>query len=123
MNDRLVSLEVAKLLKEKGFDEVWCNHIYCIGYNTIPEDNELLECDWRNNVKGQFHLALAPTQSLAQKWLREKHEIYLAVLSNNENAHRYVFGEGINSERYAVWYKTYEEALEEGLRVGLNLIE
>lgn len=58
-----------------------------------------------------------------QKWLREKHEIYLAVLSNNENAHRYVFGEGINSKRYATWYKTYEEALEEGLKQGLMLIK
>ena len=131
MKEELVSFETAKLLKEKGFDEVWCNHIYCIGYNTIPEDNELLECDWRNNVKGQFHLALAPTQSLAQKWLREKHnihvEIYKIPVTNEGNMYgcyvcRWIDRIQSNSI-YESYFKTYEEALEEGLRQGLKLLK
>lgn len=124
MKEELVSFETAKLLKEKGFDEVWCNHIYCIGYNTIPEDNGLLECDWRNNVKGQFHLALAPTQSLAQKWLREKHNIDIIITSA-------ILGYGyLIYNRYPPKniannkvFQSYEDALEEGLKEGLNLIE
>ena len=127
MKEELVSFETAKLLKEKGFDEVWCNHIYCIGYNTIPEDNELLECDWRNNVKGQFHLALAPTQSLAQKWLREKHSIHVE-LYRNASGWGWILtttntGSTLLEINNDIFFDTYEEALEEGLKESLNLIE
>ena len=127
MKEELVSFETAKLLKEKGFDEVWCNHIYCIGYNTIPEDNELLECDWRNNVKGQFHLALAPTQSLAQKWLREKHNIHVEIY-RNASGWGWILtttntGSTLLEINNDIFFDTYEEALEEGLKEGLNLIE
>ena len=127
MKEELVSFETAKLLKEKGFDEVWCNHIYCIGYNTIPEDNELLECDWRNNVKGQFHLALAPTQSLAQKWLREKHNIHVEIY-RNASGWGWILtttntGSTLLEINNDIFFDTYEEALEEGLKEGLNLIK
>jgi hypothetical protein len=128
MKEQIVSFETAKLAKEKGFDKVWCNNIYCVGFNDLPEDKEIIECDLRNNVDGQFHLALAPTQSLLQRWLREKHKIHIdlwyndltnkwrceclyllplmAVLSVNCNEH-----------------PTYEEALEEGLYQALKLIK
>lgn len=57
-----------------------------------------------------------------QKWLREKHEIYLSVVSTNKTAHRYFFNEDYDTI-YPIWYKSYEEALEEGLKEGLKLIE
>ena len=107
--------------------EVWCNHIYCIEYNTIPEDNELLECDWRNNVKGQFHLALAPAQSLAQKWLREKHNIHVEIY-RNASGWGWILtttntGSTLLEINNDIFFDTYEEALEEGLKEGLKLIE
>lgn len=122
MKEELVSFETSKLLKEKGFDEVWCNHIYCIGYNTIPEDNELLECDWRNNVKGQFHLALAPTQALAQKWLREKHSIHIAIMPAiiPSNEIKYYVYRGKKSWDWSELYNTYEEATEAALLYALK---
>lgn len=145
MKEELVSFETAKLLKEKGFDKVWCNYMYCIGYNTISEDNELLECDWRNNVKGQFHLALAPAQSLAQKWLREKHNIDISIIPNyahyknggltGQKTYRlgiYYAENGLidcffirppDDKDLFIEYNIYEEALEEGLKQGLMLIK
>jgi hypothetical protein len=57
-----------------------------------------------------------------QKWLREKHEIYLAVVSINKQSHRYFYEEDCESI-WPIWYKTYEEALEVGLYESLELIK
>lgn len=62
------SYEVAKLLKEKGFD-IPCRQAYFNGslvdYTIYGFcDGELLDC---------------PSQSLALKWLREVHKIHIAV--------------------------------------------
>lgn len=132
MEEKLISFDTAKLAKEKGFDEVWCNYMYCIGYNTMEPDYDVIECDWRNNVKGQFHLALAPTQSLLQKWLREKHNIHVTIHNIDS---RILNGEYMFIINYDFimsfdknlkpkqLFETYEEALEEGLMAGLNLIK
>ena len=57
MTDTLVSFAAAILAKEKGFNEP-CSHRYNVG--ATSELNDLL----------------APTQSLLQRWLREKHNIF-----------------------------------------------
>ena len=58
------SYEVAKLLKEKGFDEpIWTRY---------EDDNEVIfgdKYDWNNSPMGQIS---APTLQMAMKWLREK---------------------------------------------------
>ncbi len=89
----------------------------------------------------------APTQSLLQKWLREKHNIVVTinftVIDDSEKAFVWIINqyveEGIEntrkkdiqdfwkeyqsfSEKRMSWFETYEEALEKGLFEALNLI-
>lgn len=69
IKEAYVSYEVAKLLKEEGFDEE-CHHVY---------DGENLE--WTNILYGEdvlsnseildFDVISAPTQQMAMRWLRE----------------------------------------------------
>lgn len=54
-----VSFEVAKLLKEKGFEQHKCRHSYdSKGYFKWSDDLDPYECS-------------APTHQMAMKWLRE----------------------------------------------------
>ena len=62
ITEQLVSFEVAKLLKEKGFNS-YCGKIYAYGQtetidNITPLDN--------TNDRGYY---LAPTQQLAIDWI------------------------------------------------------
>lgn len=65
-----VSFEVAKLLKEKGFDTpVWTRY---------EDGNEVIFGDknnWNNSPMGQIS---APTHQMAMKWLREVHNIMVS---------------------------------------------
>ena len=100
MEDTLISFETAKLAKEKGF-----NFIYII-------DNELTK-----------HSLI--TQSLLAKWLREVHNIHLAVEPETFNPETDYISEIIILPRKFLKYrgKTYEEALEIALKCGLKLVE
>ena len=67
-------------------------------------------------------IAEAPTQSLLQKWLREKHNIHLIAYKNiNIDGYDWCFitTDGITNINS---YKTYEDAYEIGLREALKLI-
>ena len=83
-----VSLEIAKLLKEKGFNE-FCR-AYWGGFNTRPLSlcgcnrseafdycwNTMLEKDYSNSE--QTYIA-APTLQMACRWLREEYNIHIQV--------------------------------------------
>lgn len=60
MTEELVTLETAKLLKEKGFQQ----RKYFINVSTLHHCYKYLS---------------VPPQSIAQKWLRENHSIHIAV--------------------------------------------
>lgn len=136
MIEELVTFQVAKLAKEKGFD--WgCNSYF----------DEVLEVCKLNYFSGNGNgfainskigttdlfgmddaIATAPTQSLLQKWLREVHNIYCQSLvsyadkSNVNKKHHYEIAykqKIISSKGY---YPTYELALEAGLHEALKLI-
>ena len=66
-----VSFEVAKLLKEKGFNEpIWTRY---------EDDNEVIFGDkynWNNSPMGHTS---APTHQMAKKWLREEHNLYVEI--------------------------------------------
>lgn len=114
MQEDLINLETAKLAKEKGFD-IW-NDIYDVIGNLIPSliREMRFEQDWFP----------APTQSLLQKWLREKHNLHIEIHIFNPNV-GYSIKE-IESQLYVderVEYKTYEEALEVALFEALKLIK
>ena len=84
-----VSFEIAKLLKEKGFDHI-CLMWYIDSPNTISEKTgkpippyftSLTDEDgnyYYNTERETFEYS-APTLQMTMKWLREKYNIYIAV--------------------------------------------
>ena len=64
MTEELVTLETAKLLKEKGFNE-YCKDII------KEDDNRIMQSAFRTNKNLPKLCYSRPTQSVAQKWLRE----------------------------------------------------
>ena len=142
MEDEIVSFETAMLLKEKGFNEP-CSHYY--------EDNDLYKLGYyhgegtgfvRNNspIDGRLLCekmqCTAPTQSLAQKWLRETRNVtFNANPHSNDGKIIYVVTiKVISSNKYidfnvmmdtsnkATMFDTYEDAIESGLKYCLKSI-
>lgn len=73
MEDQLISFETAKLAKEKGFEEktkTWYNFS---GLSVSGEQSQYPSNDKR------FPSYSRPTQSLLQRWLREKHRIDIDI--------------------------------------------
>lgn len=142
MQETLISFETAKLAKEKGFD--W---IVSDAYH--KNTGELVFTDWENvesnddilipddfNTDDESWLISAPTQSLLQKWLREVHNIIVEVVTYY-NETDLPLNKPIKPKGYFAWdyynenfseekapkFKTYEQALEQGLQEALKLIE
>ena len=122
IHEEICTCEVAKLAKEKGFNEK-CYHYY---QNGVLESDE---CFNRYN-KGVDSVCSAPTQSLLQRWLREEKGYYVYPFFDNESRRwtwvcRELTGDMWIQlldfeERY---FDTYELALEDALKYALeNLI-
>jgi len=131
MEESKVAFETAKLAKEKGFNEP-STHVYTIGFNSIKKDKIVRKFgNYENNdkllqpiilSKRQIHLALAPTQSLLQRWLREIHDIYVFI---DHSSHHVMHYEVLTDDDHIIGLNThsYEEALESGLLRALKLIK
>lgn len=145
MKEELVTFETAKLAKEKGFDvpqNMWWYNRFGVecGRTDVDEDGNHLYygsgtyvSEPKRNVSKEYYEKQtsisfqAPTQSLLQKWLREKHNIEVFV-----NPYKDYFAD-VNDPvmyKYCVWNNSigaefseiYEEALETGLQRALKLI-
>ena len=137
MKEQLVSFKVAKLAKEKGFNEEtyafydstntlinplaahkesnWTRHIILNKYN----DGFVYNSTTGNKVNNYA----APTQSLLQKWLREKHNI-VVFINPYPTTYAAVIQYNNREDKYATdLYDTYEIALEKGLEEALKLID
>lgn len=126
MTEELVTLETAKLLKEKGF--VWeCERI--IGCNKVITKYDLPQsmscCTEIDDEPVEF---LCPTLYIAQKWLRETKNLHIEIFYMRGDY--WVYGILTIPEhdiielpnRPLVHYKSYEEALEAGIQEALKLI-
>jgi len=119
-----VSLEVAKLLKEVGFD--WeCREYYynftTTGWSLSFDDNFVNWNNWSEQYKS------APTLDIAQRWLREVKGWEAQVAYGfDEDGHKTYVTECGNPkgdlENYIVYFSTYEEALEACIKRALELI-
>lgn len=128
MEEQFVSFEIAKLAKEKGFDIINCNGYYHLNKGYV---NGFSYCN-SDVYKQSPSCLLAPTQSLLQKWLREKHNINIVISTTD----------GVNARwSWTIWYGyattlvqqnlierfnnkfTYEQSLEKGLYEALCLIQ
>ena len=76
ISEDYISFEIAKLLKEKGFD--W----ECISYyvDDEPEDVKYSFCGKTNSI-WESRCCSAPTLQMAMKWLREEYNIYIMRFS------------------------------------------
>nr|DAR05963.1 MAG TPA: hypothetical protein [Bacteriophage sp.] len=129
MTEELVTLETAKLLKEKGF--VWkCEHL--IDRNKVITKYDLPQsmscCTEIDNESVEF---LCPVLYIAQKWLRKTKNLHIEIYRNT-----YGYGYVIVKADSGTWmeddntkgpndggkWETYEEALEAGIQEVLKLI-
>lgn len=116
-----VSFEVAKLLKERGFDEKTLSYY---------KDNVLCRGDWFEWNRSPLGHIAAPTHQMTMKWLREKYYIYADPIKQgnyNDCSEYYtwiVARMGIIHRNSSVADKlSYEEAVEAALKYSLeNLI-
>ena len=139
-----VSFEVAKLLKEKGYDE-FCNAYYHNdndkAYKKLTDDERFESC-WQiesfSNKDNKYRDA-APSLAQAAKWLREEHNIHVDVGVAGDFSND---ADGNVCEEWTFWvfdiytidslhhfdvednreYSSYEEALNEGIKEALKMI-
>lgn len=111
MNEELVTLDIAFLLKEKGFQEL----------KYTKNVSTLLNC---------YKYLSVPPQSVAQKWLRETKNLHICIYNNAsgygyeitkaDNGTHILHDFGVGPNDGGKW-DTYEEALEAGIQEALGL--
>ena len=122
-----VSLETAKLLKEKGFDGDCRAYYYSAGsfsYEKYPVESGGAE---------MHNAILAPTLQMTMKWLREVHYCHIVVnytfkgdaeLTNDYALYIY---EVENAKTFVHritngFFNTYEEACEDAIKYCLEIL-
>ena len=129
MTEELVTLETAKVLKEKGFKED-----VSVFYELVCEEGsyeyELFESYDAQNYNASVYSFSAPTQYIAQKWLRETKDLHICIY-NTASGYSYEISKADNGTEVLCMPKgpndggkwdTYEEALEAGIQEALKLI-
>ena len=124
-----VSFEIAKLLKEAGFD--WEEH-YPRNFCYVNDNTELFDKSvLKNYIEEDDVIYLAPTLEVAQRWLREVKDIDVYIFPTTNNKRGCVYEWGIKTFGRALWvegqpytnqYETYEEAQETGIKKALEMI-
>lgn len=123
-----VSLEVARLLKEKEFDE-YCNTCY------YYHDNEWILQDGnnKNSINGKDWMS-RPNLYEAQKWLRNTHDIHIVVSSHYSRMYDVIeyeymiatyfdfFEKPFKWRKSKEYYEIYEQCLNAGILEALKLI-
>ncbi len=134
-----VSLEIAKLLKEKGFNGecrmIYREHDMQMIYYT-PNPNDLLDFTTnrkkleKHSKKQHCDYALCPTHQMALKWLREVHGIFIDIMTYTTGSKiqfRWVgYDKGrlfSQEEGKTIYFDTHEQTVEAALKYTLeNLI-
>lgn len=134
-----VSLETAKLLKEKGFDESTIGFYsgergLCIGnsllYNTLNKRvnfvNDLLK------VQSEDVIAAAPSLYEAQKWIWEKHKMFVSAAPQPPFTDPLEFFFWIDFPEECIdnygslviveQFSSFQQALDAGIQEALKLI-
>lgn len=123
-----VSYEVAKLLKEKEFDE--STSMVYMSYGDLCKLNRydsIRNSNYNDITKNYFEYT-APTQAMAMKWLREMHNLHIWIgHSVNKGLSWYYEIHGISDGKVkhigGIQCGSYEVAVESALKYCLeNLI-
>lgn len=137
IKESYVSFDTAKMMKEAGFRE-HCRCMYFpdkdgshkICQNIIADynvtDDEKYEA---GDYYGYGDCYLAPTQALAERWLREEHNIMIVPFFDDYMEKWYYVIDGVKKQsgikcvQSASDYDDYETALEDGLKEAIKLIK
>ena len=114
-----IDYKTALLAKEKGLDLE-------SNYFREQEEGEPDYDDSCENWNLYDGYCTIVTQSSLQKWLREKHQIFLNSISGYELGTRFevTWKNGFDYDTsYTDMFKTYELALEAGLKEGIKKIK
>ena len=131
LKEDYVSLEVAKLLKDKGFDEC------CYACYDFFESGVTLYKGWTFEYEGiPVHNSSSkikcPTHQMAMKWLREAKGIYITIGHGDyPSLKKHFFMPtiedleavyGVDDEEVTQDFDTYEEAVEAALKYCLTKV-
>ena len=122
-----VSFEIAKLLKEKGFDENTSMVYMSYGeLRKLDRYDSIRNSNYNDITKNYFEYT-APTLQMAMKWLREEKHIFIELLVDTmiKGAFTWRLFEYPSLEimPYDGWEYTYEKACEVAIKYCLeNLI-
>lgn len=143
MKEEIVTVETAKLAKEKGFNferdhtDYWYEPNF-MTYFSRRDDGTYHAigdyfADTNQNMEQYKHEDLyeAPTQSYLQKWLRDRHSIHIVIIPTETGYFTYKLLDiqmdpenPIERPPYKEVsgedFHTYEEALEHGLQEALS---
>lgn len=120
-----VSLEVAKLLKEAGFD--WEGMPYYqngIFYQYFIDKEQIIIMN-HNSTPNYMEQYSAPTLDVAQRWLREVHHLHITIFSSSQESWMFRITKQHQSLEDGVYgedFYTYEEAQEAGINKALEKI-
>jgi len=129
MKEQIINSETAKLAKKKGF-KVPGRYAYALSIPDRYIDVNSCYGEALDDVESGRYVE-APTQSLLQKWLREKHNLHITIMyldcslyfgytiedmSTNSFLTEEVYGTHVEP------FDLYEKALEEALRESLKQI-
>ena len=113
-----VSFELAKLLKEKGFDIPTSSFYFKNG----TKGGEHSSFNW--NEKDSFNCS-APTIAEVVMWLYEKHGIWVNVTISQEDGWEYIIGNTITFDGlgYKSLFNSPTEAYEAGIEYCLTKLK
>ena len=119
-----VSFKTAKLLKEKGFDEI-CFTWYT-GKGKFKQGKNTYD-DYHMNHFQDMDVAKcsAPTLQMAMKWLREVHNLFVDIYYDYDFREGYKFSihkltKGTTLETNNKNYSTYEQACDKAIKYCLE---
>ena len=122
IHDEIVTYEVAKLAKEKGFRERCIEHYYDDTKDLYRSSNP--QC---YNFGG--NTSDAPTQSLLQRWLRVEKGYYVYPFFDNESRRWTWVCRELTGDKWIQlldfeerYFDTYELALEDALKYALEIL-
>ncbi len=128
MIDELVKSVTALRAKEKGFD-IPTRNVFTVIYSNEDVYDRIGDFkNWNKNDKDYSR----PTQSLLQRWLREKHKLHIDITAASDDEYGAIIGTTDNPEWIrdpktdyveVMYYSTYEAALEAALIDSLKLIK
>lgn len=121
-----VSAEVARLLKEKGFNQPLLTFYVCVDNNYSNEVSVMAFTD--DTIENNSDLyVLAPTLQMATKWLREVQGLNIEIITYWTKDKNMVYGNRIVHNNAVLKeintaYNSYEQACEEAIKYCLETL-